>query len=325
LVVGLDDTSDPERDRRVDDGDEGTSDGVDASDRARRRRPAESATRPVGRPREPRDHLRARERQPAPLSDSDVAPRPRRNRLAELVHLVPGTRARLSRRALDLRGHGRGIRDRQGFTLEDAADDVVALADALEVRSFIAVGYSMGGPVAQLTWGRHRERVRCLVLCATASSFRSSALERLMFAALPALEYASRIVPDALASLIISLVAAPYLSACGNEVWARNELLTRDQRAVLQAASALGRFSADGWIESIDVPSAVLVHSRDQLVPPSRQLTLAARIPHALTRVVDADHFAPVRTPELFTRALVAAVDDVARRDQARGPLSMAG
>jgi 3-oxoadipate enol-lactonase len=172
---------------------------------------------------------------------------------------------------------------------------------------------------------RHLERVRGLVLCATASSFRSSALDRLMFASLPALEHASRIVPDALAAMLISLVAAPYLSECGYAAWARDELLTRDQRTVLQAARALGRFSADSWIESTDVPSAVLVHRRDQLVPPSRQLTLAARLPHAVTRVVDADHFAPVGKPELFTRALVAAVDDVARRDQASGPLHMAG
>ena len=35
----------------------------------------------------------------------------------------------------------------------------------------IAVGYSMGGPVAQLLWKRHREQVDGLVLCATSDRF----------------------------------------------------------------------------------------------------------------------------------------------------------
>ena len=39
-----------------------------------------------------------------------------------------------------------------------------ALADALGIREFIAVGYSMGGPIAKLCWSRHPERVRGLVL-----------------------------------------------------------------------------------------------------------------------------------------------------------------
>ncbi len=66
----------------------------------------------------------------------------------------------LSRRfdvvAIDHRGHGRGIRSRRRFRLEDCADDAVALADALGIDRFVPVGYSMGGPVAQLIWRRHR-------------------------------------------------------------------------------------------------------------------------------------------------------------------------
>ena len=57
--------------------------------------------------------------------------------------------------ALDHRGHGRGIRSHGRFRLEDCADDAVALADVLGLHTFIAVGYSMGGPIAQLLWHRH--------------------------------------------------------------------------------------------------------------------------------------------------------------------------
>jgi pimeloyl-ACP methyl ester carboxylesterase len=59
--------------------------------------------------------------------------------------------------APNLRDHGDG-----------AVDDVVALADALGVGRFIAVGYSLGSSVAFRLWQRHPDRVAGLVLCAAA-------------------------------------------------------------------------------------------------------------------------------------------------------------
>ncbi|HUR17824.1 MAG TPA: alpha/beta fold hydrolase [Acidimicrobiales bacterium] len=60
--------------------------------------------------------------------------------------------------ALDHRGHGQGIRSWKPFRLEDCADDDAALAQVLGIDRLIPVGYSMGGPVAQLLWRRHRHR-----------------------------------------------------------------------------------------------------------------------------------------------------------------------
>jgi pimeloyl-ACP methyl ester carboxylesterase len=83
--------------------------------------------------------------------------------------------------AFDHRGHGHGLRSKKRFRLEDCADDAVAVADELGIDGFVPVGYSMGGPIAQLTWRRHRERVLGLVLCATAPVFSVQRLERLSF------------------------------------------------------------------------------------------------------------------------------------------------
>src|SRR5437764_9940193 len=83
--------------------------------------------------------------------------------------------------AMDHRGHGRGIRARRPFRLEDCADDVAAMADATDTDRFIVVGYSMGGPIAQLTWKRHRERVSGMVLCATRSEEHTSELQSPMY------------------------------------------------------------------------------------------------------------------------------------------------
>jgi diacylglycerol O-acyltransferase len=52
------------------------------------------------------------------------------------------------------------------------------LADALEVRRFVAVGYSMGSLVAQLVWHRHPQLVNGLVLCAGAATFARAKFEQ---------------------------------------------------------------------------------------------------------------------------------------------------
>jgi 3-oxoadipate enol-lactonase len=213
--------------------------------------------------------------------------------------------------APDLRGHGRGIRAARPFTLEDAADDVVALADALELPRFVAVGFSLGGPIAQLLWRRHRDRLSGLVLCATSASFRATPLEHLKFALLPVLEQLCRVFPEALARRVIAPALRPHLESTGFADWALRELLLRDPRAIVQAAAALGNYSGTHWIREIDVPTSVVVHTRDQLVPPRRQFDLASTIPDAAIHLVEADHFAVVRDAAPFVRALMDAINDV--------------
>ena len=89
--------------------------------------------------------------------------------------------------ALDHCGHGRGLRPRSRFRLADCADDAAALLNVLDVDRVIAVGYSMGGPIAQLLWHRHRHRVAGLVLCATSRNFRGRPRAALTDRLVPAL------------------------------------------------------------------------------------------------------------------------------------------
>ena len=85
--------------------------------------------------------------------------------------------------AMDMRGHGRGIRSEGPFRLDECADDVAALADHLGIDRCAVVGYSMGGAVGQLLWQRHRSLVDGLVFCSTSAAFRSNARLRLLFRA----------------------------------------------------------------------------------------------------------------------------------------------
>lgn len=220
--------------------------------------------------------------------------------------------------ALDHRGHGRGIRTPARFRLADCADDAVALADVFGIDRFVAVGYSMGGPIAQLIWYRHRARLDGLVLVATSRNFRGRPRDRLVFLTLPAVSVGARAVPvrtfrDVAEHWLVGRSADPRLRA-----WAQREMGRHDIRLLLDAAGAVGRFSSHEWVGDIDVPTSVIVTTQDQLVAPHRQLKLAESIPHAVTDFVNGDHYAVVRAPDRFVHTLVRAVRRVARPPHCR-------
>lgn len=71
----------------------------------------------------------------------------------------------------DLRGTGGSDKPDTGYTLERHAKDVLAVADAAGAQSFIVVGHSMGGQVAQWLAASHPDRVRGIaLLCSVPAS-----------------------------------------------------------------------------------------------------------------------------------------------------------
>jgi pimeloyl-ACP methyl ester carboxylesterase len=225
---------------------------------------------------------------------------------------LPALAERFNVVVLDHRGHGHGIRTRH-FRLADCADDVIALADALDVESLVAVGYSMGGPIAKLSWSRHPDRVRGLVLCATANHFMRPEASGALSAIFPGMVVAARFAPEFFRERIVQgmLRGSPPGE---RRKFAERELAACDPATVLQAARSVIRFSSHDWASNIDVPTAVVVTTEDRLVPPQRQYRLARSIRGAKVFEVAADHLACVRAPTLFVPALYAACEHVCER-----------
>src|SRR3954449_11723769 len=156
--------------------------------------------------------------------------------------------------AFDQRWHGRGIRCEK-FLLDDCADDVIAVADALGVDRFTVVGYSMGGAVAQLVWRRHRSRVEGLVLAATARNFRGKMTERLWFTmtrtAMNRWGQGVRVRADRLHARLAEEPTG--LSADDPRVapWALTEFRSTSAWALLAAINEVGRFDSSAWIRRV--------------------------------------------------------------------------
>jgi 3-oxoadipate enol-lactonase len=220
--------------------------------------------------------------------------------------------------APDLRGHGRGIRSRWPFRLEDCADDVAALVASLGTGPVVAAGYSMGGPVAQLLWHRHPEAVRGLVLCATSYGFsRRSALAGPIGLATFGASLALSGIPAGLRQEGFSRIVRRRATS-GFADWAVAEWERNDPAALIQAGLAIGRYDARPWIGTVDVPTVVVVTAADRTVVPARQWALVDRIPGAEAISVPGDHRACVETPE-FVPALIDACVKASRVQAATG------
>ena len=216
--------------------------------------------------------------------------------------------------AFDQRGHGRGLGCVGGYRLEQCADDVAELAAVLGIERIIAVGYSMGGLIAQLCWRRHPELTAGLVLCASARSIAGLPWARwvtLMMPALmmPAVAAAAGSMPG-MDGLRADVIGGQLLGQDGDRAgraWALDQMRRTPLLTALSAVSAVYAFDSHDWIGQVDVPTAVIITRHDRVVSAARQRRLAAAVPGALAYDIDGDHGVFLTAPGRFTATLLAA------------------
>jgi len=222
--------------------------------------------------------------------------------------------------ALDLRGHGRGMRSTETFSLEDCADDAAALLDQLGVRHVIVVGYSMGGPVGLLLARRHPGRVQALVMQATALEWREKARERMVWRLLSVLELSLRVGTGAgFVERVLrqAIEEAPELDVY--RPWLAAEFRRGLARELGDAGRALSRYDARPWAGRLGLPAVVLVTTRDRLVRPAKQRALARAL-RAQVIEIAADHDLPLVKSEEYARLTRLAVDTAAAAAGIRAP-----
>jgi diacylglycerol O-acyltransferase len=228
---------------------------------------------------------------------------------------------------MDLRGHGDGIGVGSGFRLEDCADDVAALAQVLGIAKFIAVGYSMGGMVAQLVARRHAPMLSGLVLCATTRNVLGSPAEKLAALALPAAAVTAFWWNPLLQPFSAEILGMALLGPVDDPAtarWARAQLRRTPLRTALSAIQAVCQFTSHTWIGQVDVPAAVVVTTMDRIAPPGRQRKLARALPGASVYELDADHAVCITAPQQFAQVLLQACWSVVPDRRAQSPSAVA-
>ena len=215
--------------------------------------------------------------------------------------------------ALDHRGHGRGLRPQVKFRLEDCAADAAQLVRQLHAGPVTAVGYSMGGAIAQLAARDHRDVVDSVVLSATSLHW-SGARDRVAWIGMRAFQWILRMFSHRVWRGLLRRAGRPDPN---RDAWMLSEFSRGSADDIAEAGRELGRFDSRPWIARIGVPAAVVITTEDQLVPPARQYEIAASIPGASAFSVAGDHDGTILEDGPIFDALLEAVADVrARRQQ---------
>ena len=218
--------------------------------------------------------------------------------------------------AMDHRGHGRGLRTPERFRLGDCADDTAAVIEQLDLGPVVAVGYSMGGPITALLARGHPELLAGIVLCATASDWRATRRDRLLWTGMPALRFVLGAFPAGSWRAGMRLAGFPNTPRAD---WFAAELTRSSPRDIAEAGRELGRFDSRSWIGSVKVPAAVIVTARDRDVPPYKQRELTQLL-GAAGFEIEADHAAVAMAADEFNSLLLEALAGVREQEPAEVP-----
>jgi 3-oxoadipate enol-lactonase len=207
--------------------------------------------------------------------------------------------------AFDNRGAGRSDKPFGVYSIEQMADDAVAVLDHAGVDAAHVVGASMGGAISQLMGVRHPTRVLSLTLACTAcrnQPWRRELLERWMETAL---ERGMGAMTGEAARWVMAprsfrrlLPAFGWLGplAMGRPAHA----FAAQVRAILSANDELAN-----ELHAIAVPTLVIVGNQDILTPRGDSEEIAERIPGAeLVVISGAAHGFMVEHASTFNRIL---------------------
>jgi YbgC/YbaW family acyl-CoA thioester hydrolase len=214
--------------------------------------------------------------------------------------------------APDLRGMGQSDAPDLGYSMTTYADDLAALLDSLGVDQVVLCGLSMGGYVAFEFLRRHRTRVRGLILVDTRAENDSAEGRRSRDAAAQAArEDGTRAVA---AAMLPKLFAEETEEAVG-EPWRQVErvIVATPIPGIVGALAAMrDRPDSTSLLESLDLPSLIIVGEHDRITPPASSHRMAAALAGSHLEVVHgAGHLSPVEKPEAVTEVMRKFVEQM--------------
>ena len=213
----------------------------------------------------------------------------------------------------DARGHGRSPVVGGRTTMEDLADDLAGLLDALGVERAHVVGLSLGGMTAQAFAVRHPGRLEGLVLMGTSAHLPTGWDER---AALVREKGMGAIVD----AVLTRWFTPPFLQGHPERVAPlRERFLAVDREGYAACCEAIRDMDLRGSNAAIQARTLIVAGADDPATPLAMMEDIRARIPDAEMVVLPrAAHIMNVERPEAVNRYLAAFLDGFGA--SARGP-----
>ncbi len=208
--------------------------------------------------------------------------------------------------APDLRGFGESGMPSGPMTMDDYADDVRALLDALSIKNAVVGGLSMGGYIVFAFYRKYAHRVRALVLADTRAQPDSPEGKKardenaLIARAEGAAAIADRMLPKMLTPKTIA--ETPDLANAARAMMARQPV-----DGIVAALIAMrDRPDSTPTLAQIAVPTLVIHGREDTLIPPKDAEMMQQGIKGArLVSIANAAHLSNYEQPESFSRAVM--------------------
>jgi pimeloyl-ACP methyl ester carboxylesterase len=214
----------------------------------------------------------------------------------------------------DQRGHGASTRGTAPLTIETLAHDLTAVLHATDVRDAVLAGHSMGG-MTIMSLATHRpdvlkERAKATVLVSTAATnlVGGSAQGTRVANALVASPFVTRAMQSKNGHVFVR-------GAFGEHPVRSHVDLTRDLFGGCRGAvrgdllRSMATMDLLGGIATIEVPTTVMVGTRDALTLPKKADQIVATVPGArLVTLQNRGHMLPLEDPEAVTDEIVRAV-----------------
>jgi pimeloyl-ACP methyl ester carboxylesterase len=214
----------------------------------------------------------------------------------------------------DQRGHGLSTRGTAPLAIDTLAHDLETVLETTDVRDVVLSGHSMGGfTVMSLATHRpevFRERAKAVVLVATAAT-------AVGFGGPATPEFAARVISSAFATRALKSRHGHLLvrGTFGAQPVRAHMELTRDIFANCDPnvrgdfVLAFGTMDLLEGIANIDVPTTVMVGTRDTLTVPKKSDQMIATIPGSrLVTLKNKGHMLPLEDPDAVTDEIVRAV-----------------
>jgi 3-oxoadipate enol-lactonase len=228
------------------------------------------------------------------------------NSLGSTYHMwdaqIPELEQRFRVIRYDTRGHGHSPVTDGPYTIDDLADDLVALLDRLGIARAHLVGLSLGGMTAMRVAARNPDRVERLALLCTGAALP------------PASAWTDRAATvraggsAAVAEAVVGRWFTPTHLAAHPDVKEAHEAMVAATPAEGYAGccEAIAALDLRGDLASITAPTLAIAGADDPATPPAKLEEIAARVPGAKLIVVPrAAHLANAERPDIITPVLI--------------------
>lgn len=213
----------------------------------------------------------------------------------------------------DVRGHGESAKSSAPYSMQQFADDMIALLDTLGIDKTLILGHSMGGTIAQQMAVDHPNRVRALVLAETNYGIKS---DPMLYWTVKLMEPVSRMIGiKRLSSMSVNQFSArspqmkPFLEgAFGQHV--------DDPDNFWNISQANNEFDGKGQLEKIQCPTLILIAEKNRATHGMGRY-IADHIPNArLVTIPNAGHMLNWDNTEAFNKTVIEFFEQVSGSNQ---------